>query len=291
MHFSKIIAGTMKWGIWGARFSTSDYEQIIRESLDVGVTSFDHADIYGGYTTEAEFGAVLRQNPSLRNEIQLITKCGIRMLSANRPQHAIKYYDTSAAHIINSVENSLRNFHTDYLDVLLIHRPDFLLDADEVAAAFARLKQQGKVLHFGVSNFTSAQLSLLHSRFPVEVHQIECSLLHLDPFWDGTLDQCQQLGIVPMAWGPLGSGNLFSTNPEPAASRIRKVAEELASVYQTDADVLLLAWLLKHPSGIFPVTGTTKSERIRRAVAAAEIQMNREDWYKLWTAATGAEVP
>lgn len=291
MHFSRIIAGTMKWGIWGAGFSTADYEQIIRESLDAGVTSFDHADIYGSYTTEAEFGAVLRQNPSLRGEIQLITKCGIRMLSANRPQHAIKSYDTSAAHIINSVENSLKNFHTDYLDVLLIHRPDFLLDADEVATAFARLKQQGKVLHFGVSNFTPAQVSLLHSRFPVEVHQIECSLLHLDPFWDGTLDQCQQLGIVPMAWGPLGSGNFFSTNPGPAALRIRKVAEELSEVYQTSADVILFSWLLRHPSGIFPVTGTSKSERIRKAVAAAEIQMNREDWYKLWTAATGTEVP
>lgn len=291
MQFSTIVAGVMKWGVWGATFSTSDYEQIIRESIAAGVTTFDHADIYGHYTTEAEFGAVLGREPSLRTKMQLVTKCGIRLVTPNRPDYAIKSYDTSFEHIVASVDRSLKNLRTDYIDALLIHRPDFLMEADEVAKAFDRLKTDGKVLHFGVSNFTPSQVSLLHSRFPVEIHQIECSVLHLTPFLDGTLDQCQEMGILPMAWGALGSGNFFADEADTRIARVKAEAEKLAVKYGVSTDILLLSWLLRHPSGILPVIGTSKPERVRTAARAGEVVMEREDWYRLWTASMGAEVP
>ena len=280
----------MKWGLWGSKFSSAAYEQIIRDCIAIGVTSFDHADIYGNYTTEEEFGRVLKQNPSLRNQIQLITKCGIQMVSPNRPQHKIKSYDTSYAHIIESVETSLENFSTDYIDCLLIHRPDQLLNAYEVAKAFTQLKQQGKVLHFSVSNFKRWQVDLLNSRFPVEVNQLECSLLQLNPFVDGTLDQCQQNHIIPMAWSPLGGGNLLAETDDEQTKRILAVANFLADKYNSSADVILLSWLISHPSGIIPVLGTSKIERIKAATAATQIKLEREEWFMLWRASTGKEV-
>jgi predicted oxidoreductase len=290
MNYSKIIAGTMKWGQWGAKFDTAAYERMIKDCIGLGVTTFDHADIYGDYTTEEEFGAVLKQEPRLRNQIQLITKCGIQKLSVNRPQHAIKSYDTSFEHIIESVETSLKNFGTDYIDCLLLHRPDFIMNADEVAKAFTQLKQQGKVLHFGVSNYKRWQVDLLNSRFAVEVNQIQCSLLHLDPFADGTLDQCQQLHITPMAWSPLGGGNIFADAEDERNKRIVAVANILAEKHNSKADIILLSWLLHHPSAILPVLGTSKTQRVKAAVDATSIQLTREEWYMLWRASTGKEV-
>lgn len=289
--YSKIIAGTMKWGAWGARFDTATYEQMIKDCIEAGVTTFDHADIYGDYTTEEEFGKVLQQEPSLRRQMQIITKCGIQMVSANRPHHKIKSYNSSYEHIIESVETSLKNLATDYIDCLLIHRPDPLFNADEVAKAFEQLKQQGKVLQFGVSNFRKWQVDLLRSRFPVAVNQIECSLLHLDPFGDGTLDQCQQHNIIPMAWSPMGAGNLFNTTDDDERNkRIIAVANLLAENYATKADVILLSWLMTHPANILPVLGTSKTERIRAAVSATQLKLEREEWFMLWRASTGKEV-
>jgi len=291
MSYSNIIAGTMKWGAWGAKFATADYEQMIKDCIAVGVTTFDHADIYGDYTTEEEFGKVLQEQPSLRQQMQLVTKCGIQMVSAHRPHHKIKSYDTSYEHIIESVERSLKNLSTDYIDCLLIHRPDPLFDADEVAKAFEQLKQQGKVLQFGVSNFRKWQVDMLNSRFPVSVNQVECSLLHLEPFADGTLDQCQQHRIIPMAWSPMGGGNLFVVDEEDERNkRIIAVANILAEKYATGADVILLSWLMTHPAGILPVLGTSKIERVHAAVAATLLKLEREEWFMLWRASTGREV-
>lgn len=290
MNFSSIIAGVMKWGTWGSKFDMAAYENIIKESIALGVTTFDHADIYGDYTTEEEFGNVLKQQPSLRQQMQIITKCGIRRPCANRPQFKIKSYDTSFNHIIESVETSLENLGTDYIDALLIHRPDFIMNADEIAKAFAQLKQQGKVLHFGVSNFSPSQVSLLSSRFQVEINQIQCSMLHLHPFADGTLDQCQELNIVPMAWSPLGGGNIFAATDDERILRIRAVAEMLALKYNSAPDVVLLSWLMQHPSKIIPVLGTSKTARIKAALDAATLQLEREEWYMLWRASTGKEV-
>jgi predicted oxidoreductase len=290
MNISKLIAGVMKWGSWGSKFDTPAYEQIIKESIALGVTTFDHADIYGDYTTEEEFGHVLRKEPSLRQQMQLITKCGIRRPCANRPQFKIKSYDTSFKHIIESAETSLKNLGTDYIDIQLIHRPDFVMQADEIAKAFDQLKQQGKVLHFGVSNFTSSQVSLLNSRFKTEVNQIQCSVLHLPPFTDGTLDQCQELGIMPMAWSPLGGGHIFGQTDDERILRIVAVAEILSGKYNTTPDVILLSWLLQHPSGIVPVLGTSKVKRIQSALQATDLHLEREEWYMLWRASTGKEV-
>lgn len=290
MNISKVIAGVMKWGTWGAKFDTPSYEHIIKESIALGVTTFDHADIYGDYSTEEEFGNVLRKEPSLRRQMQLITKCGIRRPCVNRPQFKIKSYDTSLAHIVESVETSLKNLGTDYIDALLIHRPDFIMDADEIANAFDRLKEQGKVLHFGVSNFTPSQVSLLNSRFKVEINQIQASVAYLHPFTDGTLDQCQELGIIPMAWSPLGGGNIFAAEDDERMLRISAVAEMLATKYNSSPDVVLLSWLLQHPSHIVPVLGTSKVERIQSALTASELKLEREEWYMLWRASTGKEV-
>lgn len=288
--YSRIIAGTMKWGLWGARFDTLAYEQMIKECLSASVTTFDHADIYGDYTTEQEFGRVLHREPSLRQQMQLITKCGIRMVSSNRPHHKIKSYDTSHKHIIASVETSLKNLSTDYVDCLLLHRPDPLLHADEVAKAFTQLKEQGKVRAFGVSNFRKWQVDLLNSRFPIHSNQIECSVLHLDPFADGTLDHCQQHGIMPMAWSPMGGGNLFADTDDERHKRILAVANYLAEKHGVTPGVILLSWLISHPSGIHPVLGTTKIKRVEEAVTATAIQLEREEWFMLWRASTGREV-
>jgi predicted oxidoreductase len=291
MIYSNVIAGTMKWGAWGAKLNTSAFEQMIKDCIAAGVTTFDHADIYGDYTTEEDFGKVLKEQPSLRQQMQLITKCGIQMVSVNRPHHKIKSYDTSYEHIIESVERSLSNLATDYIDCLLIHRPDPLFHADEVAKAFEQLKQQGKVLEFGVSNFRKWQVDLLRSRFPVSVNQFECSLLHLEPFGDGTLDQCQQHRIVPMAWSPMGGGNLFVIDEEDERNkRILAVANILAEKYATGADVILMSWLMTHPANILPVLGTSKIERVHAAVAATLLKLEREEWFMLWRASTGREV-
>lgn len=290
MALSNIIAGTMKWGVWGSRFTTSQYQSMLQACIDAGITTIDHADIYGHYTTEADFGAALAGQPALRQSIQLITKCGIKMVTPNRPQHTIKHYDTGKQHILQSVENSLQNLHTDYIDVLLLHRPHPLLHPAEIAEAFTQLKQQGKVLAFGVSNFTSSQMALVHEQYPIAYNQLELSILNLPPFTDGTLDYCLAHKIVPMAWGPLGGGNIFTSQTE-RHQRIVAVAEMLAQQYHAAADQILLAWLLHHPAGILPVLGTAKAERLQPAADAVSIQLTTQDWYLLWRASMGQEVP
>jgi predicted oxidoreductase len=290
IQFSPVIAGTMKWGQWGDKFSTSQYRQIIEDCLSLGVTSFDHADIYGHYTTEEEFGAAVKEIPALRSQMQLITKCGIKMVTPNRPNHKIKSYDTSRQHIIQSAENSLKNLHTDYIDVLLIHRPDPLMHPDEIAEAFTQLKSSGKVLHFGVSNFTPSQTEMMASRFPITTNQIEISILYLKPFVNGVLDQCITKKIIPMAWSPLGGGDLFKPSDDERNIRVVSAAGILAGKYNASPDQILLSWLLQHPSGILPVLGTAKIERIKKAMEALTIKLSREEWFMLWRASTGQEV-
>jgi predicted oxidoreductase len=284
----KPIVGCMRWGVWGENFTTSQYEQIINQCLEIGLDIFDHADIYGHYTTEADFGHALKGNTSLRSQIKIITKCGINMLTPNRPHHAIKSYDTSAAHIIKSVEQSLQNFHTDYVDTLLIHRPDILIDVAEVAATITALKKAGKIKSFGVSNFTTSQVALLHKYIPVEHHQVEISVTNLNAFDNGVLDQCQLENIEAQSWSPMGNG-IFTENTEKH-SRILTEADSLSKAYQCSVNQILLAFLYAHPRQIVPVIGTTKFERISEAKKAMEIELKREDFYKLWSASTGKEV-
>lgn len=279
----------MKWGIWGAKFSTYEYLAMIKNCLEYGITTFDHADIYGHYTVEEEFGRALATDPSLRLKIKIITKCGIKLVTPDRPKNLIKSHDTSKQYIIASVENSLKNFYTDYIDLLLIHRPDPLMDPLDIAEAFTILQKQGKVLHFGVSNFNASQANMINAVFPISANQIEISILELSSFTNGNLDYCITENIIPMAWSPLGGGSLNDTEDE-RNQRINAVANLLAEKYSATADQILLAWLFKHPAGILPVLGTAKSERIKAAIEATQINITREEWFMLWRASTGKEV-
>ena len=279
----------MRWGIWGANFSTLEYRRMIEACLENGIQSFDHADIYGDYTTEAGFGEALKENPSLRQQLKLVTKCGIQMITPNRPGHTIKSYNTSRQHILRSVETSLSNFGTDYIDVLMIHRPDPLLNPAEVAEAITQLKQEGKIVEFGVSNFLSHQTDLLASYTDIAYNQVEISIINLKAFSDGTLENCIKHNITPMAWAPLGGG-IFSDDTHPRFRAITATATELAEKYNTGLNEILLAWLHTHPSGIISVIGTTKVERLLQAKMAASIRLEREDWFKLLAASNGEDV-
>lgn len=288
--FSRIVAGIMRLREWD--MDTSALVNFIYQCLDLGITTFDHADIYGSYRVEELFGKALAAEPSLRDRIELVTKCGIQLLSPNRPDTRVKHYDTSREHIIASAERSLRNFRTDVLDLLLIHRPDPLMDADEVAGALGELRAAGKIRHAGVSNFTPRQFDLLQSRldFPLVTNQIELSVLHLNPLHDGTLDQLQQLRVPPMAWSPVAGGRLF----DPTNERARRVRGVLAAVGQelgASVDQVALAWLLRHPARVLPVMGTGKIERLREAAAAENVMLDRQQWFAVWEASAGHEVP
>lgn len=264
----------------------------IQTCLDCGITTFDHADIYGGYRCEEAFGAALRSNPGLRHKMELVTKCGIMLVNPARPLNRLHHYDYSRRHIAESVERSLRNLSTDYLDVLLLHRPSPLLDPDEVAEALHLLMDQGKVRHVGVSNFTPAQFDTLSSRMkvPLVTNQVELHPLRLEVFLDGTIDQCLQRRISPMAWSPLAGGRLVKGQGE-AELRVRAVLEELGRKYGADLDQLVYAWLLRHPARILPVLGTGKLERITSATRALSLQMETQDWFAVWIASSGAPLP
>jgi predicted oxidoreductase len=289
MNLSVPIAGCMRWGKWGANFTLTEYREIIDQCLENGITSFDHADIYGDYSTEAEFGEVLKARPSIRGEVQLITKCGIQLKTNPRQEYLIKSYNTSKDHIIASVEYSLRCLATDYIDVLLIHRPDPLMNPIEVADAVDHLKRQGKILQFGVSNFLPHQTELLRKYIQVDYNQLEISILNHFPFTNGVLDHCLLHQVTPMAWAPLGGG-IMNDDSHPRYRSIIATATELAEKYNTGVNQVFIAYLLKHPSGIIPVLGTTKIERLQQAREAVNVLLSREDWFKLYVASTGEDV-
>lgn len=288
LSLSPIVAGCWRMAEWN--LDPGQRLRWIGQALDLGIDSFDHADIYGDYSVEGLFGEALALQPALRQRIRLISKCGIKLTSAQRPGHAIKSYDTSRAHVLASVDNSLRALRTDYLDVLLIHRPDLLMDADELAATFAELKAAGKLLHAGVSNHTPAQLALLHARHPLATHQVELSPLHLPPLDDGTLEQCQALRLRPMLWSPLAGGRLFGGGDE-RAQRVRAVLEDLGRRHGgASVATMAYAWLLRHPSRPWPITGSGREQGLRDAVDALAIQLSAQDWYEVWQASAGREI-
>ncbi|WP_299242534.1 aldo/keto reductase [uncultured Aquimarina sp.] len=288
--FSRIVAGCMNWGEWGANLTIEESQKLIEDCIAIGVTTFDHADIYGHYTTEALFGNAIKGKSSLRDKIQLVTKCGIRLVTPNRPNNKIKSYKTTKKYIIASAEQSLINLQTDYIDMLLIHRPSPLMNPSEIAEAFEILKSSGKVQNFGVSNFDTSQFDMLNDSFPLQTNQIEISPLHLAPFIDGSLDQCIKHNIEPMAYSTLAGGKFFSKQPDERVVRINKVVNQLIQKYNVSADQILTAWLLKHPSGIVPVMGSTKINRIQSAVNSLSLQITDEEWFKIWEASTGQEV-
>ena len=285
---SRIVGGAWRLGDWN--FSVEERVRWIEGCLDLGITTFDHADIYGNYGCEALFGEALAAAPQLRERLQIVTKCGIRMVSSARPEHRLGHYDTSAAHVERSVDNSLAAQRTDRLDVLLIHRPDALMDADALAACFDRLRAAGKVRHFGVSNFTPSQFALLHKRIPLVTNQIEASPLHIAPFYDGTLDQAQDLGVAPMIWSALAGGRLF-TGGDADAQRVRGVLARIAGARGISVTTLVYAWLLRHPARLIPLTGSRRLDAMREAVAALDVEIDAQTWYEIWVAGNGAPAP
>jgi len=286
---SPIVAGCWRLSDWG--FSPAQTLAWIEQCADLGVTSFDHADIYGGYTVEEAFGAALALKPALREQLQLVTKCGIKLVHPARPAHRLKSYDTSAAHLRHSVEQSLRALRTDRIDLLLIHRPDALMDAQAIAHAVDGLKRSGKVLHFGVSNFTPSQFELLDGATRLATNQIELHPLHLAPLHDGTLDQAQRLARRPMIWSPLAGGRLLGGDESDAAQRVRWVLGSVAARLGVSPATLAYAWLLRHPSRPVPVTGTRRIAAMQDALAALALELDTETWYEIWQAGSGHEVP
>jgi len=284
---SPIVAGAWRIDSWG--WSPQQRLQWIEQCIELGVTSFDHADIYGGYTAEDLFGEALQIDPGVRQRMQLVSKCGIKLVTPNRPNHALKSYDTSAAHIRLSVENSLRALRTDRLDLLLIHRPDALLDADEVAETFQALRAAGKVLHFGVSNFTPSQFALLDARVPLVTNQIELHPLQRAPLHDGTLDQAQQLRRRPMIWSPLAGGRLLSGGDDEAR-RVQACLQQIALQLDTSPATVAYGWLMRHPSKPLPLAGSRRIDALREAVAAVSLTLSAEHWYAIWQAGAGHEV-
>lgn len=286
-RYSKIIAGCMSWGAWGRQFSTQEMISQINITLESGITTFDHADIYGEYTTEYEFGKAFLKSNVEREKIQLISKCGIQHDGGTR-DNKIKHYNYSKEYIIWSVEKSLKDLQTDYIDLLLLHRPSPLMHPNEIAAAVSKLKDSGKIINFGVSNFTPSQLSLLDNKTSISVNQIEFSLTEHSAMHNGTLDQLFQKNIIPMSWSPLGS---YFKESNLGNNRIKKVLDILTEKYNATEDQLLLAWILQHPSGVFPVVGTTSKARLENATKALNINLELEDWFTLLVECQGHKVP
>jgi len=286
-EFSRIVAGMWRMTEWG--MSPEQRVALVEGCLEMGVTTFDHADIYGDYGVETLFGEALRLQPSLRDKIEIVSKCGIKLLSKKHPQHAIQHYDTTAQHIVASAENSLKQLHTDHLDLLLIHRPDPLMDFDDVADAFTRLQREGKVKHVGVSNFTRHQFESLNRRVALATNQVELSPLCTAPIFDQTLDGLQDLRIAPMAWSPLGGGRLFDKTNE-RAGEVCAVVQEIAERMDKPFASVVFAWIMALPSRPLPLTGSGRIEAIRDAVIGATFQLERGDWFRILRAARGHEV-
>ena len=289
MELSPLVAGT--WRLAERGWTAQDTLRWIETTADHGVTSFDHADIYGGYRVEDFFGQALALSPGLRHRLQLVSKFGIRLEGADRGAARVKHYDTSPAHLLASVEHSLRALRTDHLDLLLIHRPDPLMDAASIAQTVSRLQQDGKILAFGVSNFSAAQFDLLDAATPLATNQIELHPLHRAPLHDGTLDALQRRGRRPMIWSPLAGGRLLGGDESPEARRVRWVLGSIAARLGVAPATVAYAWLLRHPTRPHPIVGSMRLAGLQEALAATGLTLDAETWTELWQAGAGHPVP
>lgn len=286
-QLSPVIAGTMNWGVWDKNLTSSQMANLIEVFMQNNITSFDLADIYGGYTTEASFGKALEKSKTDRTKVQLISKCGIQYVSESR-NNKIKHYQYDKDYIIWSVENSLKNLRTDYLDILLLHRPSPLMEEDEIAEAVAKLKTDGKIIDFGVSNFTSSQTELIRTKTEVNYNQIHFSATNFEAMLDGSLDYMQIHNIKPMAWNPLGT--VFRENT-PQTRRLKELLANLVTKYSVGSDTILLSWILKHPAKIIPIAGTINTARIQNLHKATQLVLDKEDWFAIWAESQGHRVP
>ena len=284
---SPVVAGTMNWGSWDKNLTSTQMSSLIQIFIENGITSFDLADIYGGYTTESSFGRAFEKSKTDRTKIQLISKCGIQYVCENR-DNKIKHYQYDKDYIIWSVENSLKNLKSDYLDILLLHRPSPLMVADEIAEAVTKLKKDGKIIEFGVSNFTSSQTELIRSKIDVDYNQIQFSATNFDAMLDGSLDYMQIHNIQPLAWNPLGS--VFRENTSQTR-RLKELLANLVNKYRVGSDTILLAWIMRHPANIIPIAGTINSARIQNLQKATTLNLDKEDWFAIWAESQGHRVP
>lgn len=290
LSFSRIVYGMWRLGD-DADTSPAHVQAKVETCLAQGITTMDQADIYGGYTAEALLGAAFRAAPGLRDRVELVTKCDIVAPVGRHAGARVKHYDTSPAHVTASVEASLRDMATDRIDLLLIHRPDPMMDHHATGACLDGLVASGKVRAVGVSNFRPWDFDLLQSAMTARLatNQIELSLLHRAPFTDGDIAHLQRLGLPPMAWSPLGGGRIFGD--DPAARRLAPVLARMADAAGVAPEAVAVAWLLAHPARILPVMGSNRLDRIAAISDALKLTLTRQDWFELWTAAAGAEVP
>lgn len=291
LNLSPLVHGHWRLAEWN--YTREELLELTHQLIDWGITSFDHADIYGNYECEKLFGDALALEPSLRNKIQIISKCGIKLNTDKFPKRKLKIYDYSYNYIVNSVEMSLKNLRIDYLDLLLLHRPSPFFEPAEVSKAFDHLKQSGKVRQFGVSNFNVLQFEMLQKYLNMDLmtNQVEISPYYLEHFDNGNIDFFMKESIQPMAWSPLAGGQIF--NPQnPKAERVRQALIKVAVELEIDSiDIVAYAWLLKHPTKIIPIIGSGKSDRILKAVQAQKIDLSPEQWFLIYNAAKGEELP
>lgn len=276
----------MTWGKWGKQHSAAEMIALMNHCVENNITTFDHADIYGNYTNEEDFGKAFNKSGIKRENIQLISKCGIQFDVKER-SNRVKHYDYDKDYIISSVERSLKMLQTDYLDLLLLHRPSPLMNPSEIAEAVDKLSEDGKIRQFGVSNFTPSQIQLIEKEVQVEANQVEFSLSSNAVMNDGTLDDCITYDRLAMSWSPLGS---YFREESKANDRIKKVLVELTKKYDATEDQLLLAWVLKHPSSVHPVVGTATPKRLNMAMEAVAINLELQDWFLMLEANEGHEV-
>ena len=285
-NLSPIIAGVMNWGIWDKKLSTKEMEHMIHVCLENKITTFDHADTYGDYTTESDFGKAFASSKIAREKMQLVSKCGVQLVTESR-KNTIRHYDYSKEYIISSAENSLNNLQTDYLDVLLLHRPSPLMEADEIAEAILKLKTDGKIIDFGVASFTASQTELIRQKTEISYNQVQFSATNYKPMVDGSLDYMEMNNIRPLSGNPLGS--VFRED-NSQTRRLKKLLVSLMEKYHLGSDSILIAWILQHPAKIIPIVGTVNVARIQSMKKAVALKLDKEDWFAIWTASMGEDV-
>lgn len=287
-HFSPLVAGVIRWGTWGAKLSSSKMADLILQCVENGITTFDIADVYGNYTTEREFGDALILSGVPREQIQIITKCGIIKPCAEKPGFSISHYNTSKRHIIESAEQSVVNLNTPYIDVLMINRPSPIMNYEEMGEAFHYLKESGIVKEFGVVNFSPDQIRAMHRFYPVTSHQAEFSISHLSALLDGTIDTCVAHDMVPMSWSPIGGGAIYTNSRR--GKKLEATLTQQAEKYGWTLSEMALLFLMHHPARIRPVLNFSKADKYKEVVDLTDTILTNEQWFEIFTTCSGQDL-
>jgi len=266
--------------------------RLIEGCLELGINSFDHADVYGSFKNEALFGEALKADSTLRERIKLVSKCGLQIPSESRPSNKIKYFEINPSYLVKSIDSSLSNLQTDYIDIYILHRPDYLMNINAIANCMEDIIHSGKVLKFGVSNFNTHQVAKLQSRlsFTLEVNQINISVLNPKHLFDGVLDQCEMLNIFPMAYQTVVGGKLFTSSDAETTEMRNKLESIGKEIGNFTIGQIALAWLLKHPSKISPVIGSLNLNRIKEFVQSTKVNLSQQQWYEILKISSSKEV-